>query len=85
MIGAEAQSSATSRPPEQIKWQTLAHLTILVDFVISTIDAEPKYPQITPVIHPSAFFDFNRLIFESDDKIRKEYNKLVKSNIRKKI
>lgn len=55
LIGAEAQSSATSRPPEQAEWQTLAHLIILVDFVINIIDAEPKYPQITPLTQPSAF------------------------------
>lgn len=50
LIGAEAQSSPTSRLLEQAEWQTLVHLITLVDFVISKIDAEPKYPQTTPVL-----------------------------------
>ena len=39
LIGAEAQSSATSRPPEHTEWQIFAHLIILADFVISKTDA----------------------------------------------
>lgn len=54
LIGAEAQSSATSRPPEQTEWEILAHFIILTDFIIRRIDAERKYLQTNPVKQPSA-------------------------------
>ena len=43
LIGAKTQSFTTSRPSGQIKWQTPAHLTTIVDFVTGIIDTKPKY------------------------------------------